>query len=304
MGADAGAQILIENRFHISQRVDHQIAADQTRLVGQTVGETVAGRVQQQARRPRAPRRQDDEIGGQFMIAAIGIHIAHPADPAVIAHQQLLHRTAGPQFHPLVQGMGPIGDVDAALGALGTAGVARPQIGAGGAAVVMAGVDGGVRRPPMPAQRVEPLGQLAPHRPQRDRRQQGLVLGIGRVAHQPRHPHHLFVLGEIGFQLVVSQRPVVPDAVQRPSAEIGRMEAGEMGGIQDGATAQAVEIGQGYGRVRIVDGIVTQGLTDIGIEAGVTLATQFPTDLGGGIMSRVGAFALFQTDDAKTGAAA
>ena len=273
----------------------HQVAAHLPAAVGQAVGEQGAGGVEQQPRRADAVAGQHHDFGVLGLQVAVAVVVGGAGGAAGVVHQNLADAGVGNQAGALFEGLGPKDDVAAG---------GRAQVFAdiGGASVPGGGADGVVRRPPVPAQFVEGLAQefAAPADGQR-RRGTGGLGRIGRVALQPADAVHPVVLVVVRFQLKVVHRPVVGHAVQRPQAEVGGMEAGEMGAPVDGAAAYGVvHIGRNGG-VILVDGIVLRQAAEVGVGVEVGL----PVQLGLGFTDREGVerhpAALFQTDDLDAG---
>src|SRR5215471_7569152 len=73
----------------------------------------------------------------------------------VWAHGDLAHASLRLEPGTLRQGLGPVGDVHTGLGALGAPDIARTAVVTGVAPIVRTGEDGSVRRPPVPAERLE-----------------------------------------------------------------------------------------------------------------------------------------------------
>ena len=213
-------------------------------------------------------------------------------------HRDLPHPAVGAQFHAGAQGHRPVGDVGAALRALGAAGVARAKIQTAAAAVVLARGDGAVGRPPMPTELVESARHRLAHAPEGNVRQRRLMVRQRRIAGQSGHPHVVVVLGEVGFQGAVADGPVVRHRVQRPHTEVRRMEAREVGGIQDCAAAHGVEVQDGDGRIAVVHRIVRGAVAQVGAGSELPRRRHLPVPPGARILGRIHPPALLQADDA------
>ncbi len=188
----------------------------------------------------------------------------------------LADAAAGAQLDAGTQRVRPIGDVDAGLGALGAAGSAMAEIDALGAAVVLGGGDRDIRRPPVPAELVDGLGIFGAGAAERRWRHGRLMGGVGRIAGEAGNAHHAVVLGEVGLQRPIIDRPVIGDAIERFDAEVGGVHAREMGGVEHRAAANAIEVCDLHRRVVVVDGIVGIARAAIGTDVEIGEAAGFP----------------------------
>src|SRR2546425_11662570 len=83
------------------------------------------------------------------------IVVQHAIGEPVWAHGDLAHAGLGCEPGALRQGLGPVGDVHTGFGPLVASDIARSAVVTGITPIIRAGEDGSVRRPPVPAQRLE-----------------------------------------------------------------------------------------------------------------------------------------------------
>ena len=273
----------------------HQAATHLPAAVGQAVGEQGRLRVEQQTGGADAVASQHDDFGVLRLQVAVAVVIRRAGGPAGFVHQDLADAGVGDEARALFQRAGPEYDVAAGRGTQVFAHVGRT-------AVVHGGVDGVVRRPPVPAQLVEGAGQLLAARADGQRRRGPGRLGrIGRVALQTADAVGAVVLVVVGFQLEVVHGPVVGHAVQGLEAEVGRMKPGKVGTPVDGAAAHGVVHIGSDGRVVLVDRIVLRQPAEVGVGMEVGL----PVQLRLGLADRKGVqrhpAALFQTNHPDPG---
>ena len=157
----------------------------------------------------------------------------------------------------------PIGDVGRGLRALRAGRRAMAEIDAARPALVVHRRNGGVRRPPVPAELVHGLADHRAGAPERLRRHRRVRQRRERIAGQARYAHHAVVLVEERRQRVVVDRPVVGDAVERLHLEIGRMQPRPVRGVHHGRAADAVEVHHLDRRVVVVDRIVLGPAADV-----------------------------------------
>src|SRR6185503_5790315 len=100
----------------------------------------------------------DHQLGRLEMLGAVAVVIDDAARQPVVAGRDLAHPAARAQLDARPDRQRPVGDVGAGLGALGAARRAVVHVDALGAALVGLGGDGGVGRPPVPAEPVEAAG--------------------------------------------------------------------------------------------------------------------------------------------------
>ncbi len=209
----------------------------------------------------------------------------------------LAHPAARAQFDPGTDGGGPVGDVGARLGALRAARRAVREVDALGAPLVVLGRDRAVGRPPMPSQPVQSARQRHAGPAKRQRRHHRFVRRIGRIAGEARHAHHAVVLGVVRVQRGIVDRPVVGDAVERAHAEVGRMEAREVPGVQHGAAADAVEVGDLDRRGGVVDRIIGLACAPVRAVVEVVELARLPVAAGAGVFRRLHPVALLEAED-------
>ena len=228
-GSEARVDIALEHPLNQPPGMQHQVLADQPGAVGQAVGKARRTRIEQQARGAHAVAREHHHFGALAALHALRVVVDDAGGHVVVIDQNFAYPAAGAQLDAGAPGHRPVGDVGAALGAFGAARPAGPQVAAGLAPLVVAGDDGAVRGPPVPAQTVETAPHGLAHTPQRHWRQGWFVRRNGGVAGQARHPDHAIVQGKEGRECGVVDRPVVGHAVERAHLEIGRMKAREVG---------------------------------------------------------------------------
>ena len=169
-GAPVAAEGLVEDAAHHRVGMEHEVPPDEPTAVGEPVGEPRRARVQQEPRRADAVGGQDDRARLLLAHAPVAVVVEDAVGAPVRAERDLAH--AGPRHEARAGGerLRPVGDVGARLGAGRAAEVARAAVDAGAAAVVVAREDRAVRRPPVPAEAVEPAGDGDAERVERDRR--------------------------------------------------------------------------------------------------------------------------------------
>ena len=169
--------------------VEHQVLADQPDGIGDAVGEFRRHRIQHQARRADAVAGEDDDFGRLEMLLALGVVIDHAGGHAVLVDRDLANPAARAQLDAGADRMRPIGDVGRGLGALRAARRAVAEIDAAPAAVVIGGGDGGVGRPPVPAELVHRLAEARARLAERQWRHRRLLSADRRDRRQgPRRP--------------------------------------------------------------------------------------------------------------------
>ena len=216
---------------HQSPGVQHQVPADQSRSVGEPVGEPCRCGVQQQPGRADAVAGHDDDLGPLVVFDPVGIEVGDTGRHVAVVHGDLADPAVGAKFDPGALRHGPIGDVGAALRPLGAARVARPEVQALVATVVRTGDDGAVGRPPVPAELVEAASHGLAHAAHGDVGQRWLVAGNRGVAGESRDADVAVVLGEERLQGEVVDGPVVGHPVEGLDAEVGRVETGKVGRV-------------------------------------------------------------------------
>ena len=102
---------------------------------------------------------------------------------------------------------------------------------------------------------------------------------------------------KIRLQRPVIDRPVVGHAVQRAHAEVGRMHAREMRGVEHGAAADAVEVGDLHRRIVVVDRIVGVARAAVRADVEIGEAARFPVAAVGREIGGLHPVALLQTQD-------
>ena len=229
------------------------------------------------------------------------IVIDHPACHPGLAGGDLAHAAAGSKHHARPQRFGPVGDVGAGLGALGAAGDALAEIDARCTTAVLLCGNRAVRGPPVPAELVEALTERHAGATQRQRRHHRCLGRIGRIARQPRDAHHSVVLGVIGLERAVVDRPVVGHAIEASHPEVRGMKTRKVTGIQHGATAHAVEVGDLDRRVVFVDRIVDLAGAPVGAEMELAHLARFIVAAIARIVGGLDPVALLQTQDTHPG---
>ena len=162
------------------------------------------------------------------VVAAIGA-ATEEAGGAAGFHHHLLDDGAGPELHAAGQRPGPIGEIDRGLGAAHAADQAGAAAIAARPAAMAPRIDGGIDRPPMPAQPVEAAGGGDAEAAEGERRLgAGGLRRIGGIAREPAYPHHPVVQIVIGLEGVVAEGPVLAHAIQAAGAEIRGMQPRKM----------------------------------------------------------------------------
>ena len=150
------------------------------------------------------------------------------------------------------------------------------EIDALAAPVIFGRGHGDIGRPPVPAQLVHRPRVARAGLAQRDGRHRELVCRIGRIARQSGNAGHPVVLGKVRFKRPIIDWPVIRRPVQRPHAKVGRVHARVMGGEEDCAAANPVEVGNLHQRVVVVDGVIGFPRAAIGADVEIRVAARFP----------------------------
>ena len=168
-------------------------------------------------------------------------------------------------------------------------------------AFILGGGDRGVGRPPMPAELVHRLGEVRAAFAECQRRHRRLLRRIGRIAGQAGHAGHAVVLCEERLQRRVVDRPVIGDAVERSHAEIRRMQARIVRGVDDGAAADAVEIHHLDRRVIVVDRIIGRPSAPVRAGGEIIVHPRLPVPPVAGVVGLLHPIALLQAEDLHPG---
>src|SRR5438445_5359601 len=111
------------------------------------------------------------------------IVIQHPIGEAIRAHGDLAHAGLSLEHSPLRQGLGPVSNVHTGFGPLSAPDITRSAVVTRIAPIIWAGENGGIRRPPVPAQFLEALNNSVAELAEGQRRHLAGGFGwIGRVA--------------------------------------------------------------------------------------------------------------------------
>ncbi len=154
------------------------------------------------------------------MLPAIGRSIADAGRPAG-ANDYLLGDRLGAKLNTLIESRRPVDPVDRRLGVDHAPLLAGAAVVAGGSAAVGYGVDGGVDRPPVPAQFVKTASGDLPAAAERQRRLARSLFGrVGGIARQPADADQAVLQIVIRLEVGIGQRPVVADAVEGAGPEI------------------------------------------------------------------------------------
>ena len=170
---------------------------------------------------------------------------------------------------------------------------ARPVVGGGG--------DGGVRRPPVPAQPVHRPGIVRAGPAQRDRRHRRVARRHARIAGEAGHAHHPVVLVVEALERPVVDRPVVRHAVERLHPEVRRVHARPVRRVDQRAAADAVEVGDLHRRVVVVHRIVGVAPAAVRADVEVGVAPRLPVAAVAGEVGGFHPVALLQAQDAHPG---
>ena len=192
----------------------------------------------------------------------------------------------------------PVGDVGAGLGALRAARRAVAEVDALRAALVVGRGDGGVGRPPVPAELVHRPRVARAGLAERDRRHRRLVRRHAGIAGQAGDAHHAVVLVVEGLERPVVDRPVVGHAVERLHAEVRRMHARAVRRVDHRAAADAVEVGDLHRRVVVVDRIVGVAPAPVGADVEIGVAPRLPVAAVAREVGRLHPVALLEAEDA------
>ena len=283
----------------------HQASAYQVGIVRQPVGEPPRYRQQHQPRRAKPVGGERDNRRAGALHRSGTVIPGHAGRPALRIRLDLEHPCAGDQLRPRGDGLRPVADVGGAARAVRTAQIAGTAVVAGPAPHAMAfGVDRHIGRPPVPAQSVEgarhPLARLA----RRHRRHAARRAGrIARVPGQAGDAHHAVVLLVIGGDVLVADRPVVADAVQRPCPEIRWPEARKMRAPEDRRAADGI-VEKGLDRrVGVVDRVILRRGADVRVGVMGGLPGDFPVGTQRRRGVRIDPAALFEAGhpDARAG---
>ena len=257
--------------------------------------------MQQQARRAHTVTGNDHHFGGLKVFVAVSVEVDRAAGHAIGVSGDLAHPASGAQLHTGPDGGGPVSDVSAGLGALRATCNAVAQVDAGTSTFIVLGGHGAVGRPPVPAQLVQPLRQSRAGLAQRHRRHQGGFRRIGRVARQSGDAHHAIVQCIEGLEGLILDRPVVGHAIECAHLEVRRVKARKVPGIQHGAAAHAIEVGDLDRRASVIDRIVPGARAPVGAEVELAQLACFPVASIAGVIGGLDPVALLQAQDAHTG---
>ena len=287
----------------IGQRVGvkHQVLADQPRRIGDTVGKFRRHRIQHQPRRADAVAGEDDDFGGLKLLLALGVVIDHAGSHAVFVDRDFTHPAARAQLDAGADRERPIGDVGRGFGALRATRRAVAEIDAARAPFIIGGGDGGVGRPPVPAELVHRLAEAGAGLAERQWRHRRLLRRISGIAGEPGNAHHAVVLGEVWFQRGIVDRPVVGDAVQRAHLEVGRVHARKVRRVHDGAAADTVEVHHLDRRIGVVDRVVGRPGAAVGIDGEIAEQPRLPVPAVAGIIGRLHPVALLEAENPHPG---
>ena len=154
----------------------------------------------------------------------------------------------------------------------------------------------------MPAQIVETLYDLLADLAHRHRRGLARRPGwVGRVSGDPRHADHPVVQVEVRLKVVVGERPVVGDPVQRPDAEVRGVHAREVAAPVNRAAADGVVHQRRDGGVVVIDRVVLRLCPDVWVGAEVCQPVGLPILMGGRVRLGVHPVPLLQAHHVEAG---
>ena len=262
-------------------------------------GKAGRGRVEEQAWRAYPVAGEHHHPRRLAVLVATPV-VEHDAIRATVCvYGNLPHARMGHEAYSLGEGGRPVGDVGTGHGADRAAHVTRPTVVTHATAVtVWHGNQRTVRRPPMPAQLLQPTDvDLAGAVEAERRRLPGLAGRVSGIAAQARDPDHRVVLLVVRLQVPVGQGPVVGDAIEGVDAEVRGAKAGKVPAPVDGAAADGIEHERDNRRPVHVDGIVFRALAYIRVLGKIGGPVVLPIGPVVGIRLRVNPAALLQADD-------
>ena len=203
------------------------------------------------------------------------------------------------QDSAFLQSFGPISNVRRGLRPNRAAEHALPVETARRPPLVVAGNDGIVRNPPVPAELVETASNGLPQHAQGQRRSgTGRPGRVRRVPGKPGHAHLAVVQVIVRLQVFVADWPIVRHAVERFHSKVRRMHAREVPRPVDRASSHRVEHQDvrriGAGRY---DGIVLGEPPHVRTEVERPSSQRsFPLRTRGGVVRRLDPLALLQAN--------
>ncbi len=228
--------------------------------------------------------------------AAVAVDRSARAARRVDGH--LADAGAGDQPRAVPDRLGPVRQVDAGLGAVRAAGLAGPVPGAALQVAVVARRDRIRRRPPVPAERVHALRRLAPVRVDGERRQRRGGAGWQRrIAAEAGDAEVDVGALVVRQQVVVGDRPVVADVVQRPDPEVGRQQAGEVPAVVQRRAAHAREHLRQDLRIGDLDRVVVGAGAQVRVVMPALRHLELPLRPVARVLGGVHPVALLEADD-------
>src|SRR5690606_36457166 len=235
-----------------------EVLSDRSAGVGEALGEEAGPGVEQETRRLACARREHDDARGNVLVLARGlVDVVHARDATVLPDGDLTGHRLGDQRQPSRLQRGANQDPRAGEIGVGPApAVALSAVVTGGAAVMRPRDDRQARRN---AGDIEPVGcllhQLLVAAGLR-RREEDTVRVVAKPLDAPEDADQPADPVVVGGQVVIANRPVLPEPVDRLAAEVVGTEAkGDaapgVGAPAPHASAPPAEAGPGRPRVRL-----------------------------------------------------
>ena len=234
------------------------------------------------------------------MFLAFPVHVNGAGDKSAAVRFQPANSSAGDESRASLDVLRPMRDVHRTFRAFYAAPHARGALSAGPERTVSAGGNRVGRGPPMPAQIVVRFRDTAAHRRERRRwKRRAFARRESSIAGEARH-------AEVGLdafverlKVLVTQRPVVPDAIECAHAKVRRHVALPVRGIYHCAAADRVVEHRGDVRVPVINGIIGGCLAAVGIARPVAAQGQLEIRMIGARLGVVRPIALFEHDHAQ-----
>ncbi len=246
--------------------------------------------------------RTTTRAGSKCSRPSRSIQVAPVTSPAAFVSRR---RTRAPvtSLAPLADRLRPVGQVRRRLGAFAAALLAGAALDARMAPVVGDRQDRVGLRPPVPAQPGVGPGDLQPARPERERRQRRVLAPgrVGRVAAHARDAEVPVAPLVVRQQLVVGQRPVVGDAVERAHPEVRRQHPRPGAGEDQHRAADRRVHQRRHLGVGLVDRVVLGQAADVGARRPLLAHDELPVELGAAVLAPVVPVALLEADHGEPG---
>ncbi len=236
------AEVVLEQTNHGAEGMQHEPPADEPGGICEAIRKPRRSGIQQQPRRADAIGRQHDDGRPLEMRVTVAIDVFGACDQSVGIRFEPANACPRHELGAALHELRPMRDVHGALGAFGTAPHAGGTLLTRLERAVGARRDGVRPRPPMPAELIVCARHASAHRAEGRGRQRRTLPGRKRrIACQSRHAEVRLDAFVEGREVLVGQRPVVRDAVERAHAEVGRHVALPVRRVNDRAATDRIE---------------------------------------------------------------